>query len=212
MATLALDLDLVGKTPESTHICKAYNSFKRALMDVRNSYKHLNPTSGGLYRSNGTSSIEPQVVDELLRGAVISVFSIWEHFMYNLLGEAYNHVIHVSSETSTPEDSSHDGDSQGSYRDLRKIKVEWSKNQRVLQNAIKCWGEREKLVEVVAFRLLTSSCPHHSLFQEHRDYVLRGCTPLLLGPGGIDETFNTLFLTKKKNNSLTRTIVMLDVQ
>ena len=46
-------------------------------LDVRNSYKHLNPISGGLYRGDGTSSIEPQVVDEFLRGAVISVLSIW---------------------------------------------------------------------------------------------------------------------------------------
>ena len=212
MATPALDLDPVGKTPENTHTCEAYDSFKRALMDVRNSYKHLNPISGGLYRGDGTSSIEPQVVDEFLRGAVISVLSIWEHFVYNLFGEAYNHVIHISSETSTPEDSSDDSDSQGSYRDLRKIKKEWPNSQRVLQNAIKRRGEREKKpVEVVAFRLMMSSCPHRTLFQEHRDYVLRGCTPLLLGPGGIDETFSTLFSTKK-SNSLTRTIVMLGVQ
>ena len=135
MATPALDLDPVGKTPESVCTCKAYDSFKCALMDVQNLYKHLNPTSGELYRGDGTSSLEPQVVDEFLRGAVISVLSIWEHFVYNLFGEAYNHVIHLNSEMSTPEDSSDNSDSQGSYRDVRKIKKEWPNSQRVPQNA-----------------------------------------------------------------------------
>ena len=43
--------------------------------------------------------------------------------MHNLLSEAYNHVVYIDSETSTPEDSSDDGSNPpGSYKGLRKIK------------------------------------------------------------------------------------------
>ena len=51
------------------------------------------------------------------------MLSIWEYYVHNLLSEAYNHVVYIDSETSTPRDSSDDGSNPpGSYKDLRKIK------------------------------------------------------------------------------------------
>ena len=95
-------------------------------------------TGAGLYNN---------VIQQLMRGAVISILSIWEFYVVSLLSEAHNHVVHIQSETSTPEYSSDDlssTDNPGSYKELQKINK---------------WPDCQK----------------------HCDYVLRGCSPLLLG-------------------------------
>ena len=47
--------------------------------------------------------IEPSTFEQFLRGAVISVLSIWEHYVLNLFSEAFNHVVHFGDGTNTPE-------------------------------------------------------------------------------------------------------------
>ena len=220
-----LELQRVGHKPGDISVCQAYDSFKAALQDVRSSYQHLNPERGRLlYQEHelGEKVLEPHVVQQLMRGAVISVLSIWEFYVVNLLSEAFNHVVHIHSEVSTPEyssDESNGADYRGSYKELRKIKKEWPDCQTVIQNAFKRKGELiKKPMEVVMFKLLTSACPHLQLLQEHRDHVLRGCSPLLLGDGGIEEAFHALFYSKTKKgkiattHSLSNTIVMLGLQ
>ena len=59
----------------------------------------------------------------------------------------------------------------------------------------------KKSAEVVAFKLLTSAFPLLKLRKEHRHHVLQSCSPLLLGDGGINESFFTLFSIKKKKQS-----------
>ena len=84
--------------------------FKAALNDVRSSYQHLNPECGKLYQGQeqGGKVLEPHVIQQLMIGAVISILSIWEFYVVNLLSEAHNHVVHIQSDTSTPEYSSDD--------------------------------------------------------------------------------------------------------
>ena len=137
------------------------------------------------------------------------MLSIWEHYVLNLLSEAFNHVVHINSTTSTPEDSSDDSSCEqpGAYRELRKIK-EWPNCQKLIQDAIRRRSERtKKPPEVVTFKLLTTACPHLKLLEEHRNHVLQSCSPLLLGDGGIDESFFSLFSIKKtKGRVLTMTL------
>lgn len=79
-------------------------------------------------------------------------------------------------------------------------------------------NKKKKPLEVVAFNLLTSGNPHLSLLLEHRDYVLCGCSSLLLGLGGIEQTFRTLFALKKakrmetQQNNIAQTIMSLGMQ
>ena len=133
------ELEVVGKKPSGVAVCRAYDSFKSALHDVRKCYQVLNPTSGRL--SDEELGLKEEVLEEFRRGAVISVLSIWEFYVQDLLSEAFNHVVHIDDETSTPEDSSDDsqdsGKWQGSYRELRKVKKTWPNSQVVIQEAIK---------------------------------------------------------------------------
>lgn len=75
-----------------------------------------------------------------MRGAVISVLSIWEFYVVNL-SEAFNDVVHIHNEVNTPDYSS--GDSSGtddhgrSHKELRKVKQEWPECQTVIQSAFK---------------------------------------------------------------------------
>lgn len=197
-AASALELRKIGEIKD-TETCRAYDAFKGALGDVRCAYAYLNPTTGTVRQ--GDREIEPFVLQQYLRRAVISFLSIWEHYVQNLLAEAFNHVVRIKDDDSTPEYSSDDSttSTSGSYRNLRKIKKEWPSCQRVIQDAIKRRGDASKRpLEVVAFGLLTSSRPHIRLLEEHREHTLRACTPLFMGPGGIDETFQALFATKTK--------------
>ena len=215
----------MGKKPGDTHICQAYESFKVALQDVRSSYRHLNSQLGQLlYQEHQCTQkvLEPRVIQQLMRGTVISVLSIWEFYVINLLSEAFNHVVHIHNEVNTPDYSSDESsgtDDHGSYKELRKIKQEWPECQTVIQSAFKRKGEiTKKPMEVVMFKLLTSPHPHLELLQDHRDHVLRTCSPLLCGDGGIEDAFYTLFYSKMKKSqrstarSLSATIMMLGLQ
>ena len=175
---------------------------------------------GGRFHQAGKAmAIEPSTFEQFLRGAVISVLSIWEHYVLNLFSEAFNHVVHVGDGTNTPEYSSDDNNGSqhiGTFKELRKIRKEWPGCQKMIQDAIKRRGaSKRRPLEVVAFNLLTSASPHLRLLEEHRDHVLRGCTPLLLGDGGINETFNSLFAMngnkKSKNHRLSQSIRLLGI-
>ena len=204
-----LDLRRIGK-PGQVNICQAYTSFKESLADVRRAYRHFNPNVDQTPRDSNGKVMEQFAVEQIMRGAVISVLSIWEHYVLNLLSEAFNHVVHIDSTTSTPEDSSDDSSCEqpGAYRELRKIKKEWPNCQKLIQDAIRRRSERTRRPpEVVTFKLLTTACPHLKLLKEHRNHVLQSCSPLLLGDGGIDETFFSLFSVKKtKTGVLTMTL------
>ena len=64
--------------------------------------------------------------------------------------------------------------------------------------------KKNKPLEVVAFELLVESNPYINLLGEHRQMVLWGVTPILLGDGGIEEAFCKLFsisIKQKDRNS-----------
>ena len=80
---------------------------------------------------------EPSTFDQFLRSAVISVLSIWDHYVPNL---AFNHIVHIDDETNTPEYSSDDSSSSqctSRFKELKKIKKEWPGCQKMIQDAIK---------------------------------------------------------------------------
>ena len=84
--------------------------------------------------------------------------------------------------------------------ELRRLRQRWPDCQRVIQQAIRRKGERQrKPLEVVAFELLTRASPHIDLLTDHRKFVMKGFrVPVLLGEGGIDEAFSNLFSVKGK--------------
>ena len=103
----------------------------------------------------------------------------------NLLSEAFNHVVHIHNEVSIPKYLSDDSNGAGYLGSYKELWKKWPDCQTVIQNAIK---RKEKLikkpVEVVMLKLFTSARPHLQLFQEHRDHILRECSPLLHGLNG----------------------------
>ena len=95
-----LELQKIGQ-PGSLNICQAYESFKGALNDVGGTYQDLNPHGGRFHQAGKVMAIEPSTSGQFLRGAVISVISMWKHYVLNLFSEAFNHVVHIGDETNT---------------------------------------------------------------------------------------------------------------
>lgn len=155
----------------------------------------MNPTS------EGNLDIPADVSEEFLRGAVTSVLSTWECFVDDLLTEAFNIVVHMACPDSSSEGSVSSIDSNGGM-ELKKLRKRWPNCQKVIQAAIKRRGARQnKPLEVVAFELIMEKKPHISLLMDHRQNVLRGVSPLLMGEGGIEEAFNNLFAIKATKSS-----------
>ena len=57
--------------------------------------------------------------------------------------------------------------------------------------------KRNKTPEVETFEIMLESRSHIPLLMEHRKNTVKGVIPLLLGEGGIEEAFNTLFAIKR---------------
>ena len=116
----------------------------------------MNPHGGQIRQAEKAMAmaIEPSTFEQFLRGAVISVLSIWEYYVLNLLSEAFNHVVHIGDETNTPEYSSDDSSSSqytGTFKELRKIRKEWPDCQKMIQDAIEQRGvSMRRPLEVVA--------------------------------------------------------------
>ena len=153
---------------------------------------HLNPTLPG------PISIPSDVCAEFLRGAITSVMATWECFVNNLLSECFDVVVNYTEpNVADTSSSSSDGSGQDAI-ELRRLCKRWPNCQPVLQQAIKRRAlKKNKPLEVVTFEIMIEGMPHIPLLMEHRKSTLKGVTPLLLGEGGIEETFNTLFAIKR---------------
>ena len=158
---------------------------------------HLNPTSPS------SSPIPSDVRAEFLRGAVTSVMATWECFVDNLLSECFDVVVNYTGHDHTDTCSSNSS-SEGSISsaqdkvELRKLRKRWPNCQPVLQNAIKRRAiKMKKPPEVITFEIMMENRPHLTLLMEHKKESLKGILPLLLGEGGIEEAFNTLFAIKR---------------
>ena len=139
------------------------------------------------------------VIEEFIRGAVTAVLSTCECYVVDILTESFDILIQFSANgDSSGSESSVSGG--GNVAELKKLRKRWPQCQKVIQESIKRRStKRNKPLEVVAFDLLVESNPYINLLGEHRQMVLRGLSPILLGDGGIEEAFCKLFSISMKH-------------